>query len=394
MKEGHKRGYISLYNVFVRECKNLTSRPVNLFCMIIVPLFCTFFFTSLMNKGLPTDLPVGAVDQDQTSVSRELLRNLDAFQQVAVSQRYADVWQARRAMQRGDIYGFFYIPKNTTKKALSSRRPTISFYTNGSWFIAGSLLYRDMRTMSELTNGAIARESLRAKGYTDDMIQSMLQPIVIDTHPINNPWLNYSVYLCNTLIPGVLMLIIFQITVYSIGMELKERTSRDWLRVGNNSIVISLWGKILPYTIVFFIVGAAIDVYLYKFLQFPCNSGLGPMLFAMLWMILASQATGVVMIGTFPTLRYGLCFASLWGVVSFSVSGFTFPCMAMYPWVQSLAALFPLRHYFLIYVDQALNGYPMIYSWSSYLALMIFIFLPFIIMSRLKKAMLYYTYMP
>jgi len=394
MKEGYKRGYSYFCDVFIRECKLLVKRPINLFCMIGVPIFCAFFYTSLMDKGLPTELPIGVVDQDQTSVSRELMRNLDAFQQIAITQHFPDITQARRSMQKGDIYGFFYIPKNTTKKALSSRRPTVSFYTNNSWFISGALLFRDMKTMSELANGAISRESLRAKGYTDDVIQSLLQPIVIDSHPINNPWLNYSVYLCNTLIPGMLMLVIFQVTVYSIGIELKERTSREWLRTGNNSIFLSLWGKVLPYTIVFFIVGAAIDVYLYKFLQFPCNSGLGPMLFAMLCMVLASQATGVVMIGTFPTLRYGLCFASLWGVVSFSICGFTFPCMAMYPWVQGLSALFPLRHYFLIYVDQALNGYPMIYSWSSYLALMIFIFLPFIIMSRLKKAMLYYTYMP
>lgn len=45
---------------------------------------------------------------------------------------------------------------------------------------------------------------------------AFLQPIVIDTHPLNNPWLNYSVYLCNTFAPGVLMLLIFMITVYSI----------------------------------------------------------------------------------------------------------------------------------------------------------------------------------
>lgn len=36
--------------------------------------------------------------------------------------------------------------------------------------------------------------------------------------------------------------------------------------------------------------------------------------------------------------------------------------MAMNPVLQALSNLFPLRHYFLIYVDQALNGYSMAYS--------------------------------
>ena len=61
---------------------------------------------------------------------------------------------------------------------------------------------------------------------------------------------------------------------------------------------------------------------------------------------------------------------------------------------QALANLFPLRHYFLIYVDQALNGYPMIYSWVNYVALLIFMMLPFLIAHRLKGALVYYKYMP
>ena len=81
---------------------------------------------------------------------------------------------------------------------------------------------------------------------------AFLQPIVIDTHPLNNPWLNYSVYLCNTFAPGVLMLLIFMVTVYSIGVEIKDRTAHEWLHMGNNSIWISLAGKLLPHTAITF----------------------------------------------------------------------------------------------------------------------------------------------
>ena len=69
--------------------------------------------------------------------------------------------------------------------------------------------------------------------------------------------------------------------------------------------------------------------------------------------------------------------------------------MAMHPVLQGLANLFPLRHYFLIYVDQALNGYPMIYSWINYVGtLLIFMMLPFFVVHRLKEALIYYKYVP
>ena len=386
--------YKALWNVMKREGKRLVSRPLYLFCMVVAPLFCYVFFTTLMDSGLPKDMPVGIVDEDMTSTSRQLTRNLDAFEQTAVVGHYPNVTEARQAMQRGDIYGFYYIPEGTTAKAQAQRQPKVSFYTNNTLLIAGSLLYKDMKMMSELVAGAAARSVLYAKGATEDQAMGFLQPIVIDTHPLNNPWINYSVYLNNTFAPGVLMLMIFMVTAFSIGVEIKDRSARQWLRTGNNSIWISLAGKLLPHTAIFFLMGILYNVYLYGFLHFPCNSGILPMLFATLCLVLASQGMGILMIGTLPTLRLGLSFASLWGVLSFSMCGLSFPAMGMHPTLQALANLFPLRHYFLIYVDQALNGYPMTYSWINYVALLLFMTLPFFIANRLKGALIYYKYVP
>lgn len=385
---------MALWNVMKRECQRLVSRPLYLFSMVVAPLFCYVFFTTLMGSGLPTDMPVGIVDQDQTSTTRQLSRTLDAFQQSKIVARYPTFNEAREAMQRREIYGFYYIPEGTTAQAQAQRRPTISFYTNNTLLIAGSLLFKDMKTMSELASGAVVQATLLAKGATEEQAMAFLQPIVIDTHPLQNPWLNYSVYLNNTFAPGVLMLLIFMVTVFSIGVEIKERTARQWLRMGHNSIWISLAGKLLPHTAVFFLMGILYNVYLYGFLHFPCHSGIGPMLLATLCLVLASQGMGILMIGVLPTLRLGLSFASLWGVLSFSMCGLSFPLMGMHPTLQALANLFPLRHYFLIYVDQALNGYPMIYSWTNYVALLLFMLLPFLVAPRLKGALIYYKYVP
>lgn len=389
-----KTKYDALCQVMKRECKRLVSRPLYLFCMVVAPLCCYLFFTTLMGSGLPTDMSVGVVDQDQTATSRQLARLLDAFEQTAVTARYPTPAEARAAMQRGEIYGFYYIPSGTTARVQAQRQPKVSFYTNNTLLIAGSLLYKDMKMTSELASGAAARTSLYARGATEAQAMAFLQPIVIDTHPLGNPWLNYSVYLCNTFAPGILMLLIFMVTAFSIGVEIKERTAHAWLRMGHGSILVSLAGKLLPHTALFFLMGILYNVYFYGYLHFPCHSGILPMLFATLCLVLASQGMGVLMIGALPTLRLGLSFASLWGVLSFSMCGLSFPVMAMHPVLQALANLFPLRHYFLIYVCQALNGYPMSYAWLHYAALLVFILLPLLIAPRLKRALIYDKYLP
>ena len=383
-----------IFRIARREVFRIATRPLYLFCMIIAPLFCYLFFTTLMWNGLPTDMPAGVVDLDNTATTRSIIRNLDAFQQTKIIAHYPSFADARKAMQQGKIYAFYYIPKGTTEKALASRQPKVSFYTNYSYLVAGSLLYKDQRTMSELAGGAIGRATLYAKGATEDQAMAFLQPIVIDSHVLNNPWLNYSVYLSNTIIPGILMLLIFMTTVYTIGREMKNNTQKEWMGMADNSITVALTGKLLPQTVVFFVMATFYNVYLYGFLHYPCNSGILPMLFAGLLLVLASQAFGVFLFGLFTTVRLALSTASLWGVISFSISGMSFPVMAMNPVLQALANLFPLRHYFLIYVDLALNGYPLIYAWHSVVALMLFMLLPFFILKRLRTVLLHYVYIP
>lgn len=383
-----------LLNIAKREVLRIAVRPLYLFCMIIAPVFCYLFFTTLMANGLPTDLPAGVVDLDNTSTTRNIIRNLDAFQQTHIVAHYPSVMEARKAIQRGEIYSFYYIPEGTTEATLASRQPKVSFYVNYSYLIAGSLLYKDQRTISELAAGAVGRETLYAKGATEDQARAFLQPIVIDTHALNNPWLNYSVYLCNTLFPGILMLLIFLTTIYTLGEEVKNGTGRELMHLADNSITKVLIGKLLPHTLVFFVIAVFYNVYLYGYLHYPCHSGIFPMLLAGLLLVLSSQAFGVFLFGLFGSFRLALSAASLWGVISFSISGFTFPVMAMHPTLQALCVLFPLRHYYLLYVNFALNGYPLIYAWQAVAALLVFLLLPFLILKKLRTILLQYVYVP
>ena len=84
-----------VWRVVQREVARMLSQPVYVFCMVVAPLIGYLFFTTLMGKGLPMDIPVGVVDEDNTSVTRQVLRNLDAFQQTAIVKQYANFGEAR-----------------------------------------------------------------------------------------------------------------------------------------------------------------------------------------------------------------------------------------------------------------------------------------------------------
>lgn len=377
------------------ELYAFSHRPLMLIVMFIAPVALLVFFITLMGAGLPTDLPAGIVDEDDTSTTRTLVRTLDAMENTDLRYRYGSFSEAREAMQRGEIYAFYHIPKGTTERALGQRQPKVAFYTNDSYFIAGSLLMRDMRTAAEMMGMGVSRATFVAKGMGDDAAMAAVRPIAIEAHPIGNPVLDYSVYLSNIIVPGCILLLVMIFTPYTIGLEWKRGSQRRLYNMAGQSTTVAIAGKLVPQTLLFSLMMLLCDVVFYKYLQFPCRCGIWMMFFVGVLCILAAQAFGVFVYGLMQgNMRFSMCVCSLWGIVSFSISGLSFPTMAMDPLLQAAAWLFPLRHYYLLYVNQALHGYSIFYAWPSVVALLCFMLLPLLTLPLYRYAFRHAKYKP
>ncbi len=383
-----------IYEVMMRELQILRQNHIYRFCMVLFPILVIIFFTTLLDDGLPTSMPVGIVDLDNTSTTRALERKLDGFQMSKVVAHYPSVADARQAIQRNEIYGFLYIPKGTTSKLLASRQPKISYYYTYTTMAAGSMIMKDMKTISSLGSAALGQATMRAKGLTDKQIQTLLQPITIDLHQIANPWSSYNVYLTTVMVPGILMIFIFLISAYSLGTELKFATSKNWLAMADNNVTIALVGKFLPQTLIWLAIVFGYQLYVFFHLGFPHQGSPWMLVLLGLMHVMAAQGFGIFAFGLMPSLRMSMSVSSLWAVLSISMAGSAFPAMGMDGALQSLSWLFPLRHYFMLYQACIFNGFPLVEVWFHFAALLGFILLPWMVASKIKNAMLTYVYIP
>ena len=362
--------------------------------MILFPLFIMFFFTSLMAEGLPSELPCGIVDLDNTSTTRELVRKLDAMQTTHVVKYYNNISEARRAVQQGEVYAFLYLPAGTTSDLLSSRQPTISFYFSNVTLMAGALLMRDLKTATTLASASVGAAKLSAIGKSAEEVKNFLQPIVIDLHLPNNPWANYNVYLSTMMVPGIMMLLFTLLTVYSIGTELKFGRSKVWMRLARENMLVAMTGKFLPHTIIFFTMIFGYQFYLYGYLGFPHAGSIWTIALLSILMVASCQGFGIFMFGIAPSLRMSMSISSLWAVLGISLSGATYPVFAMHPMLESTSWLFPLRHYYMIYQLCIFNGYPLFEAWPNIVILFAIAMLPIMVTHKLRKAMMEYVYIP
>lgn len=382
----------NIWRVLVRELRMMFARPLYLFASVGVMLLSTFFFLTLMKGGAAEKMPMAVVDQDQTTISRRLIHEIQATPSVDIQLITNSYSEARDAMQKGKIYGIFVIREGFYRDLVSFKRPQIDFYVTNAYTVGGNTAYKQMLTMANLVSGAFQREVLRKKGMTDDVIMHRIQPIAIEGHMVANPWGNYSIYLVSTILPGILGLVCIMLTIFAIGFELKARTSHAWLRAAGGNYTIAMIGKLIPYTLIYLILGVGCHLILYRFVGFPVYGSTWRLMFGLLLYILAMEALGITMIGLLPTLRDALSIGALYSMLGFSLSGFTYPQMAMLPPVKALSYMEPLRHYYLIYVNEALMAAPVENSIPHMLALTLFMVASLCVAPRLHRALVYWNY--
>lgn len=384
--------FINIWRVLKRELHMMFARPLYMFASVGVMLLSTFFFLTLMRGGSAEKMPVAVVDLDQTTISRRLIHEMQATPSVDIQLITNSYPEAREAMQQGKVYGIFVIPSDFYRKLVDFKRPKMDFYVTNAYTVGGNTAYKQMLTMVNLTSGAFQREVLRKKGLPDDVIMHRIQPLTIEGHMVANPWGNYSVYLVSTILPGILGLICMMLTIFAIGFELKARTSHAWLRAAGGNYTVAMIGKLIPYTVIYLVLGIGCYVILFRFAGFPVYGSHARLLFGFVLFIFAMEALGITMIGLLPTLRDALSIGALYSMLGFSLSGFTYPQMAMLPPFKALSYMEPLRHYYLIYVNEALMAAPIENSLPNMLALTGFMLASLCVAPRLHRALVYMNY--
>ena len=383
-----------ILDIALRELGILWKNRIYGFCMIVFPVVLVLFFTTMLEDGVALDLPVGVVDQDNSATSRGLIRNLDAMQSSRVVYRFANITEARNAMQEGKVYAYLYIPEGTSSKLLAGRQPKISYYYTMTCMTAGSMAMKDMKTIGSLGSAAVGQATLSAKGATPAQIKAALQPINVDAHMIANPQGSYNYSLTTVFVPGILMLFMALLSAYALGMEMKFDTGKEWLARADGNIVVAILGKYIVHALVFLLVIFLYQWFIFYVLDFPRLGGVWSIVRLCLLQVAGGLGFGIFAFGLMPSLRMSMSISSLWSVLSISMCGSAFPIAGMDAPLQAMSWLFPLRHYWMIYQATVLNGFPVIDVWFHLVALVAFTLLPWFVLRKVKNAMLNYVYIP
>ena len=378
--------YSPFRSVLLREWRRMTSRRLYFGVCIILPLFTLFFMATIFGNGQMENIPIGIVDQDNTASSRAITRNISAVPTFKVTRHFVNEEAARKAVQKKEIYGYLSIPPKFEQDAISGKNATLSYYYHYALLsVGGELMAAFETSLAPVSLSPIVMQAV-ALGVEQDKITTFLLPVQASNHPIYNPSLDYSVYLSQPFFFVLFQVLILLITVYAVGIEIKFRTADEWLFVAKGNMVTAVLGKLLPYTIIFILIGWLANYVMFGILHIPFQGSWLLMNMLTALFVVATQALGLFLFSLFPAISLIISIVSMVGSLGATLSGVTFPVTNMYPLVRDASYLFPVRHFTEMMQHMLYGGSGFIYLWPSVVILCIFPLLAFVLLPHLKRA--------
>ncbi len=374
-----------IFEVFKREILRIKKRKDILVALLVLPILFSFMICEVFKVGTPKDLPIAVFDGDNSQISRKLIRMVNSTPACEVKTDVINIEEGKEKILNGEVYALIVIPKDFSRDIYRLKRPSVVFYYNNQMILTSGAISKDVNLAVQTLITELDAGLRIKKGTSFEIAKKQVNLVSVDEHIKSNPYLNYAYFLSLGAFCHIFQILVLALSVWALGSEFKEGSTKKWLECANNSILIAVFGKLLPYFIIFFV--ELILTYLLYFVIYGAHFN-GNTLFVILGgilFILACQSMAIVIVGITSNLRLSLSCAAFYTAMGFAFAGVTFPIVAM-PFVARLiSVILPLRHYSDILINEVLRGVSFNYSIFSFLSLFAFICLGLIFIPRLKK---------
>jgi ABC-2 type transport system permease protein len=356
-----------------------------LFSVFILPFLFIILVTATFISGVARDLPIAVLDKDSSSLSRSFIRSINATPAVMVKYQVTTVNEGEDLLKSAKAYALIIIPKNFQKDIYLQKQPKLLYYYNNQMIAVGGLITRDIKTAVQTLIIGLTANTYAKKGKPLKITVDKTSLIRIDERIRSNPYFNYSYFLMYSLIAHIFQVLITLTAILAVGSEFKYGTTKNWLKTANNCIITAVFGKLLPYFLLFYIFIAGTYGAYIRFYDAPFTGSISFTSIGIVLFILSYQLMGTLFVAILHNCRKAMSLGGVYTSLGFSLAGMTFPSFAMPTFVRVYSAMLPVRPFVALIVDQALKGVPFIYDISYIYWLFAFIVVGLCALPLLKK---------
>lgn len=262
------------FEIMMAEFKTFASdKGMQLIMLIGVIVYSLFYSVPYANEVVK-EVPCGVVDFDQTTASRDFIRNIDTTDYIHVVEKVSSKEEAQKAMYQGKISGFVIIPKDFQKDIKKGKQTNVGLYTDSAFIIIYKAVYTGIMQTALETGKNIEISRLLMNGVPKQTAISLSQPFDFIQVPLYNPAGGYETYVY----PVILVVILHQTLIVALGMLQGTRNEKK-IRLCKNDkeIPFSLFARATFYLLLYLIYGAFVFLICPALCRYPMTYNLLPL---------------------------------------------------------------------------------------------------------------------
>ena len=325
------------------EAKYIFRDRAVFFSFVIVAVLVSFLYTYLYSEETLQELPIGVVDDDHTSQSRQLLRMIDANSGVAIYSSYLNLSEAKKAFQQEQIRGIIAIPSSFSRDLQRGEQPSISVYADASYMLYYKQILTAAKVSATYLNAGVEMKRTSAQGKLPSQVRDEAMPVSAKVVSLYNPSSGYATFL----IPVVLV-IIFQTTILTavgiLGGTMREGNKLRKIYPNSNSFWGALpivMGKATTYlalsmAILLIILGIVMPLF-----GIPVRSSILSTMVFMVPFVLSIVFMGLCLLNFLRRREDAIMLIMYTSLPSVMLTGFSWPTVAMPEWLHAFSYIVP-----------------------------------------------------
>ncbi|MEN6519688.1 MAG: ABC transporter permease [Armatimonadota bacterium] len=347
----------SFLRVLHRELKTIFSDRRIFLIMLCGPFFYGLIFGGVYLGGRVRQIGTLIVDQDHSSLSRELISDVrasDSLHIVALSQTEGDF---EEYVKRGEAYICLVIPHDFEHDIRKGKAVTVAVLMDGSNLLISNVTGRSAKTVIATFGTRVRMKRLMMGGVPKSSLMSESAPIQAEFRPLFNPSYNYSAFL----LIGLVCIALQQVTMLGASIALCQdygTERRRQLRQTCKSPFVALLGKTGAHALIMVPLAFAGSYVPFGLFHCPYHGAWAVMLTATAVFIVVKILAGFGMAGICKSSLLSAQVLLILSVPLFMLTGATWPVCAMPRFLQHLAYTLPLTHFVAIARKASLIGAP------------------------------------
>ncbi|WP_231758534.1 ABC transporter permease [Microbulbifer elongatus] len=320
------------------EIRALLLAPATLLILGGAALFYSAIYPGPYSPQAYRDMPIYALDMDNSALSRQLLAHIDAADLLHIVDRSADPLAARRALEASEVLGIVEIPAGLQRDLVRGESPVVGLLANAGYLLAYSQL-ADAATDAVLEAGgelgAVAFAATSGKPALAAVTQAPFQLKVVE---LFNPGGGYASFV----VPAVAMVILQQTMLIGLGLlcdarrQLKTPMPSTW-----GSAIAWTLGRNLPWVGIYLLQFLVIRWIIFPVYHLPAVGQAVELLPFLALFLLSVSLLGLLVAELFQSAEDVIPFLLFTSLPIVFLSGFSWPLESVPAPLRALSYLIP-----------------------------------------------------